>query len=104
MHSTCNQGDISTDRCEELWVSLLDHLEYDANDGIDHPLLFAVGCMQLGIIPRVEAEDEELGEEKEVSMAEEAEEETPSDEPGQPVQPGQDSAEQPAGAGVDAAA
>ena len=104
VHSTCNQGDISTDRCEELWVSLLDHLEYDANDGIDHPLLFAVGCMQLGIIPRVEAEDEELGEEKEVSMAEEAEEETPSDEPGQPVQPGQDSAEQPAGAGVDATA
>ena len=48
--SICGVRDAS--EIERKWVSLKLHLGYEPKDpGIDHPVLFAAGCVQVGLIP-----------------------------------------------------
>ena len=43
---------LSSEELHRLWKELLKHLGYNEGDGIDHPMLFAVGMMQLGLVPK----------------------------------------------------
>ena len=56
MRDVCGRRDIDQDEAlkTKIWTSLKSHLMYEDSDpGIDHPQLFAVGCIQVGLIPQI---------------------------------------------------